>query len=278
MRYLCFLIVFFSLLSCSSVHHSYWIDEKEETIATVVDAWWQDVIIVSISFETKDGQKVTSNSVYPSIFINLPKGAKFKAYYSPSDPKKMNVVDFTKPEFGDTQTSKTFCYVQPVPLSINKYRSSWQINYDILYKNKKYKSMSFFSHANHNRKDIAGYWFRVKYATSTPAFSQLQIDTPYTTKENTDLKFIDIGDKTTQKLNKAARKLKSGGTLYWTTSNIGLSDNAEINQEELTKMNQFLETYEPKGLLGRKLDVKVEIVDHRNIGEVLIPVDRGKLE
>ena len=273
MRYLCFLIVFFSFLSCSSVHHSNWFDEKEETIATVVDAWWQDVIIVSISFETKDGQKVISNSVYPSIFLNLPKGAKFKAYYSPSDPKKMNVVDFTKPVFSYHDTAFTYSYsISSGNYSKKMMEKSWIIRHVYHVNSKKYEKLNFSSYSDlYSKGNTLGYWYKTKYATSNPAFSQLQIDTPYTTKENTTLKIIDLGDKTERELNKAARKLKSGGTLYWTTSNIDLSDEAEINQEELNKMNQFLETYEPKGFLGRKLDVKVEIVDHRNIGEVLVP-------
>lgn len=289
MRVISIIFVLIFLFGCSIVIHtdkekwqqkqSEWEDTKKAGVAEIIDIHWSSGNIIRFKFYLVNEFVFVNEAQYSSF--KCPIGSKYTLYYDPKNPKGNYYIDFTKPVFGNTSTSEEFCFVIGVT-NANNYRSIWQIediwqiNYSLLIQKSNYKSSSYFSREKQERKDIIGYWFKAKYATSNPAFSHLQIDTPYTTKENTDLKIIDIGDKTTRELNKAARKLQSGGTLYWTTSNIDLSDEAEINQEELNKMNQFLETYEPKGLLGRKLVIKVDIVDHRNIGEVLVPVEREK--
>lgn len=265
--------------SCTSVKDkSFWWDEKEVGVAVISDFQYLQGRITYYKFFLENETINVTDWRYSSFGFEELKGNVYTLYYDPKDPKKSYFVDYSKPIFRHFKTAETFCYVNSNKSRSRKVRGGkfFQIGYDINLDGNKFWSFSFFLVDECQLEEILGYWYKTIYTTTDKNFSQLQVDTPYTTKENTNFKIIDIDDKTEQTLNKAARKLNSGGTLYWTTSKIDLSDNAEVNQEELTKMKQFLETYEPTGLFGKKLDVKIEIVDHRNIEEVLIPVEREK--
>lgn len=280
MKHLLVIFTFYIISSCSDLVHVSFFENRnlKEGVAIVTNNWWNRNTFLEFNIFLEYEKKTNFTEYYYNFGSKISVGFKYKAYYYTEEQTNKYYIDFTQPLFEGYKISETLCLVEGGLINNIRGRKLFEIRYDLGHNGRTYKSCSFFYAEDYKQNEVMDFWFKTKYATSNPAFSHLQIDTPYTTKENTDLKIIDIGDKTTSKLNKAARKLQSGGTLYWTTSNIDLSDEAEINQEELNKMNQFLETYEPKGLLGRKLVIKVDIVDHRNIGEVLVPVEREKIE
>ena len=280
MRYTYFIICFLVLSGCHRpIYSVQWLKEQPdvtETVATIDAVWWQDIVVVSANFYHL-GVKINTRFNHNQM-LTLPPKTRFKAFYLTSNPKETLTIDYTEPVFEGYEIGNTFCLVK------SSFRQSeflavniWLFEYDVNVSNKKNESVSFFLEDEVEPSDIRGYWFKTKYAKSYPRFSHLQIDTAYTTPENTTFEIIDLDKKTQRNLDKAASKLNSGGTLYWTTSKIDLSDEAEINQEELNKMNQFLETYELSDIFNNKLDVKVKIVDHRNIDEVLTPVKRNKI-
>jgi hypothetical protein len=289
-----FLLSFF-LISCGSTititHESYsnlgnkrekkdWTKNTAETIATVTNRRSQEEVMVEVLFKTQKGELIKKEFDLSRSFGRIVVGDKFKVLYDIDSPR--NFLFFVYKQAFDFDQSKSL-FVNAHEAYCSSYRmqdstiSACELQYKFTVTDKNFKSQTsmikedFLKLNFRNNKDK---YYRVHYNKESPQINWLDYFVPYEVKENSSFITSDIGRKTKRELNKVARKLNSGGTLFWTTSKIDFSDDAEVNQEELTKMKQFLKTYEPKGFLGRKLDVKVEIVDHRNIGEVLVPVER----
>jgi hypothetical protein len=256
----------------------------EEAVATVINRRDQEEVMVEVSFKTQKGEMIKREFDLSRSFERIVVGDRFKVLYDIDSPRSF-LFFVSKPVF-DVENSR--CMI----LNINQgycsryvmedsIISACEVLYNFFVTDKRYRSQTSMLKEDFlklNYKNIKEEYYRLHYNKDNPQINWLDYNVPYEIKENCAFVTSDIGSRTNRQLNKAARRLKEGGTLFWTTSNIDFSDNAVINQKELTKMHQFLETYEPKGLFGKKLAIKVEIVDHRNIGEVLVEVDRDKLE
>jgi hypothetical protein len=254
-----------------------------EAIATVSHTRNQEETIVRVKFTTHKNEIIEREVVFTRGFHHVIVGERYDVLYDVDNPNDF-VFFIHKLHFDFSHTEAIFLNPKARNYCSSDYFSDSLVSSCAVYFNfwingNRIKAQTTFSKEDYLKLEYRhdkNKFYRLHYNKDNPQINWLDYNVPYEIKENCAFVTSDIGSRTNRQLNKAARRLKEGGTLFWTTSNIDFSDNAVINQKELTKMHQFLETYEPKGLLGRKLAIKVEIVDHRNIGEVLVAVDREK--